>query len=104
MGLEEVVIGVGENRFATFMESELIAFAEFHREIRNRFLQAALGDLDNWQPVGILNAESVIYYDRETQNARALAWWRTQRRMPLDEAMARIRTEYGTALEALGRL
>lgn len=48
--------------------------------------------------------ELVIDYDRKSQNARALAWWRTQRHMTLDEAMTKIRARYGTALEALGRL
>jgi hypothetical protein len=106
MGLEYVVIGSGENRFYTLMESEMIDFAEFHREIRQRFLDAALGDLDNWQPVGILNAGPVIHYDRESQNARAVEWWRSQRPRPpmtLAEAMTKIRTEFGGALDQLGR-
>jgi len=50
--------------------------------------------------------EMMITWDRDSQNARAVEWWRSQRRQrtTLDEAMATIRTRYGTALELLGRM
>lgn len=58
-GLELAVIGSGDNRVYTYVEPELLDMAEFHRELRARitdtFLNEAVGDLDNWQPVGILN-------------------------------------------------
>lgn len=50
--------------------------------------------------------DMMIMWDQNTQNARAIEWWHSQRRqrMTLDEAMAKIYTEYGTALELLGRM
>lgn len=103
---EIVVVGTGDNRFSMLMESELLDRLAIMREINSRFMATALGDIDSWQPVGILNAGPVIHYDHESQNAQAVEWWRSQRRQPmnLDEAMAKVRTEYGTALELLGRL
>lgn len=144
--LEVVQVGTGDNRFSMRMESELLDRMQLMREINTRMTEAfldaretaaeeLLGDLDNWQPLGILNTpmrcnpplmpedgwplpdeleeavrdhlrDMMITWDRNTQNARAIAWWRSQRRqrMTLDEAMAKIDTEYGTALELLGRM
>jgi|SRR5687768_16813350 len=129
------------NRVAWRIETELLDRMRVVREINKRMTEAfldanktvtdtLLGDLDNWRPVGILNATAprvstpeswsppeeldealrehlrtmMIDYDREAQNARALTWWRSQHRMTIEEASAKIRTEYGGALDLLGRL
>jgi hypothetical protein len=151
---EVVQVGTGSNEFAMLVEADMLDRLQLMREIDERmteaFLEATdtatgelLGDLDNWQPVGILNTarppitwmpspppaayedadwceawelinsmfsaalkewENGMVADRELQNSRARLFWRAQRRMSLDETMAKIRTRYGTALEALGRL
>lgn len=55
-GLELAVMGAGDNRFYTYVESEILDMAEFRYAVTERFLSETVGDLDSWQPVGILNA------------------------------------------------
>jgi hypothetical protein len=111
--------GFNDNRVTVLMDTELLDRLQLTREIHARLidgmLREALGDLDNWRPVGILSRERLAeIFDvppealegPEDRNARAVAWWRSQRprrRMTLTEAMDKIRTEFGGALDQLGR-
>lgn len=108
--LIDVHVGDDRNGIAYRMDRELFDRLQLMREINQRmteaFLEASavatnelLGDLDNWRPTGFEMAQG----DR---NARAREWWRSQRRQPmtLEQAMVKVRTEYGAALDFLGRL
>jgi hypothetical protein len=54
LGLELVVVGHGENSFYMHMDRELLDRMTIVREINARFAEAALGDLANWKPTGVL--------------------------------------------------